>query len=343
MGDIVIELTKGLSPKKSMVFSPGKPAETFSLGQQGVWSVSGAGVGAVHAYLFFDGTTVFVASADPAGTTSVDGAKVSSDWFPLAPPCEVAVGEARLKVSGGAPKAPSMRPGGMIEENNPTMAMDPMKAMAMMGPPATPTAGESTRFQPDPAPPAFGQMAPMPGFGTPAPAPGAAPPPAGPPGVPADAGPITKLRAEWTAATPARRATILAIPCVLLLSYILFAEDEPETVTSTKAVASASAATTASAAPPSTRVTSPALPAAPAGTAAGGTPAAAGAAPPETGGPPRTGKEKDAPIKTTQRLAADAISAGNTAEALRLYQQLSKENPNDPAYKEAVRILKAKQ
>lgn len=342
MGDIVIELTKGLSPKKSMVFSPGKPAETFSLGQQGVWSVSGAGVGAVHAYLFFDGTTVFVASADPAGTTSVDGAKVSSDWFPLAPPCEVALGEARLKVSGGAPKAPSMRPPGMIEENNPTMAMDPMKAMSMMGPPAGPSAGESTRFQPDPAPIGLAAMAPMPGFGPPPQAPGAMVPPAGAPVVPADAGPLTKLRAEWNAATPTRRATILSIPCFLLVSWIVFGEDEPETVTSTKPAVSASAAAAPSAAPPSSRLTSPALPAVPAGPAAGSAPTAGGATP-ETAPGPRTGKDKDAPIKTTQRLAADAISAGNAAEALRLYQQLSKENPNDPAYKEAVRILKSRQ
>jgi hypothetical protein len=344
MGDIVIELTKGLSPKKSMTFSPGKPAETFSLGQQGVWSVSGAGVGGVHAYLFFDGTTLFVASADPAASTSVDGRKVTSDWFPLAPPCEVAVGEARLRVSGGAVAGGHAEAGaGGIIEENPTMAMDPMKAMAMMPGATAATPGESTRFQPD-APPAGPPMMGFPGMQPMAPMAGAA---GSPPGAPPPAGggsAIAKMKADWEAATPSRRATILAIPCVLIAAYLLFAEDEPETVTSTKPAVTASASVAAKPPePPPTRVVSPPLPATAAATAvaAAGPAGAAAAAAPEPAA--KTGKDKDVFVKTTQRLAADAIAAGNFAEALKLYQQLSRENPNDPAFKEAIRILKARQ
>ena len=333
MADIVIELSRGLSPKKSMAFAPGKPAETFSVGQQGVWSVSGAGVANVHAYLFFDGTTLFVASADPTATTGVDGRKVTSDWFPLAPPCEVSLGEARFRVIGGAPAAAAGSPGGMIEEN-PTMAMDPMKAIAMMGPPA-PGPGESTRFQPD------GQPAPM-GF------PGVMPPPAGAPPAPfvapgaAPSSLFAKVKADWEGATSSRRATILAIPCMIAASFLLFGEDEPETVASTKPAAVVSAPAPKTPEPAPTRaISAPQDPVPAAGQIAPASPGAAPAGEPAAG-PLKQGKDKDAPKKTTQRLAADAISAGNYPEALRHYQTLVRENPNDPAFKEAVRILKAR-
>jgi hypothetical protein len=338
MGDIVIELTKGLSPKKSMTFSSGTPAETFSLGQQGVWSVSGAGVSGVHAYLFFDGNTLFVASADPVAVTSVNGMRVTADWFPLAPPCEVAVGEARLSVSAAAGAAHGLAPAGgaapAIIEDNPTMAMDPMKAMALMAPPVgTPVAvtGESTRFQPDPGVGGTPGMAGMP--------PGGAMPPGGPPATaPAPPGSaFAKIKADWAAATSSRRASILAIPGLFLGAYLLFAEDEAETVTSPRTTVARSATASASAAPtaPATRPT-----ARPADSAAA-TPAPTPVAPATTAAPtsrPRGSKEP--PPKTPQRQAADAIAAGDTAGALRLYEQLVKEDPNNAAYKEAVRILK---
>lgn len=348
MGDIVIELTKGLSPKKSMTFSAGTPAETFSLGQQGVWSVSGAGVSGVHAYLFFDGNTLFVASADPVGVTTVNGARVTADWFPLAPPCEVAVGEARLSVSsaGGAGAAAGAAGAGApaIIEDNPTMAMDPMKAMALMAPPVgapVPVTGESTRFQPDPAAggvgmPPGGPM--MMAGGQPMPPGGAMPPgsPQAASGAPGSA--FAKIKADWAAASSSRRATILAIPGLLLGAYLLFAEDEAETVTTQPAAATASATASASAAP----TAPPRLaPRPPASVAAASQPVAA--APPEAAAPTtRPRGSKDPPPKTTQRQAADAIAAGNNTLALQLYEQLLKEDPNNIAYKEAVKILKSR-
>jgi hypothetical protein len=54
--------------------------------------------------------------------------------------------------------------------------------------------------------------------------------------------------------------------------------------------------------------------------------------------PPKLAKGQ----KTKQRLAADAIAAGNDDEALRLYEALVQEFPEEAAYKDIVRILKAR-
>jgi hypothetical protein len=46
--------------------------------------------------------------------------------------------------------------------------------------------------------------------------------------------------------------------------------------------------------------------------------------------------------KTNERAAADAWAEGNYAEAAKMYDELAAQNPGNPAYKEAARILREK-
>jgi len=45
---------------------------------------------------------------------------------------------------------------------------------------------------------------------------------------------------------------------------------------------------------------------------------------------------------TLERQAADAVANGKFRRAIELYEQLSKEHPDQPVYREAARILRKK-
>jgi hypothetical protein len=89
----------------------GTPVEAFSVGTDGGWRVTGNGVVDVHAYLYFDGGTLFVASA-PGATVRSGPANVGTDWMPLAVPSEVTLGQVTLEVrpGGAARPVPSSKP-----------------------------------------------------------------------------------------------------------------------------------------------------------------------------------------------------------------------------------------
>jgi outer membrane protein assembly factor BamD (BamD/ComL family) len=56
--------------------------------------------------------------------------------------------------------------------------------------------------------------------------------------------------------------------------------------------------------------------------------------------PAPTGSGKK-PVLTLERQAADALRAGRRDQAAQLYDQLAAQHPENPAYKEAARILRA--
>jgi hypothetical protein len=139
----------------------------------------------------------------------------------------------------------------------------------------------------------------------------------------------------WREASPPRKAIYVLLPFALIGSaFSLLQDDEPpprRTKTSASAKASASAAPSGSASAdavvPSTAPLGPILPSP--------VPAVStGYVVPKPGAP--------APKKTLERRAVDAVAAGNYAEAADLYDQLVKERPDVPAYREALRIVHAK-
>ncbi|MBI3201380.1 MAG: hypothetical protein HYZ29_07535, partial [Myxococcales bacterium] len=101
-----IKLSGGSSDRAEVDLAAGTPVDAFSVGSEGGWKVSAPGVNAVHAYLFFDGTTLFVACA--AGSIVQLGATtVGTDWKPVSAPATINLGSAALQVAvaGAAPAA----------------------------------------------------------------------------------------------------------------------------------------------------------------------------------------------------------------------------------------------
>jgi hypothetical protein len=108
---IVISIRGGSTDRAEVELVSGTPVEAFSVGTDGGWRVTGNGVVDVHAYLYFDGGTLFVASA--AGATVRSGpANVGTDWMPLSVPSEVSLGQVTLEIrAGGAARpVPSSKP-----------------------------------------------------------------------------------------------------------------------------------------------------------------------------------------------------------------------------------------
>jgi hypothetical protein len=70
--------------------------QPMSVGRRGDWRVEGDGVMDVHAFLVFDGRTLFVCSASPWTPAFVCGHPVGSEWTPLGPGGRVALGRAGI-------------------------------------------------------------------------------------------------------------------------------------------------------------------------------------------------------------------------------------------------------
>ncbi|HMR09353.1 MAG TPA: hypothetical protein PKA88_26415, partial [Polyangiaceae bacterium] len=96
----------------------GTPVEAFSVGSSASWKVNGSGIGSTHAYLFFDGRTLFVACA-PGAIVKLQGAVVSTDWRPVTVPAEIELGGVVLGVA-------SQRGGGAAASAGPSRGHAPL-------------------------------------------------------------------------------------------------------------------------------------------------------------------------------------------------------------------------
>jgi predicted component of type VI protein secretion system len=97
-GRIIVELRAGNAEQTDVGLTPGEPIDAFSVGQNGSWRIQSPGVADVHAYMYFDGATFYLASVDIANPAWINGRPVPTDWQPVTPPCEIAMGSARFWV-----------------------------------------------------------------------------------------------------------------------------------------------------------------------------------------------------------------------------------------------------
>ncbi len=187
-GNLSIKLQGGSSDRAQVELKAGTPVEAFSVGADGGWRVSAAGIAPVHAYLYFDGTHLFVACA-PGAIVQLGAATVGTDWKPVAAPAVIKLGQVSLSVeeSGTQPKpaAPARAGPGPVARPQPSAA-----PVARPRPSAAPAARpQAARPQPSAAPVARPQPSAAPSrqgppvAGTPraAPAPAARPARPGPP------------------------------------------------------------------------------------------------------------------------------------------------------------------
>ncbi|MBI5537786.1 MAG: hypothetical protein HY898_33990 [Deltaproteobacteria bacterium] len=101
-GELIVEVQSGVTDRPSVSLRPGEPLEPLSIGRNAFWQVLAEGVSSVHAFIYFDGDAVFVASADMSNPAVAAGALVGGDWTEVFPPCEIRLGHAVLLLRDAA-------------------------------------------------------------------------------------------------------------------------------------------------------------------------------------------------------------------------------------------------
>lgn len=91
-----ISVRAGTAEPVAMELPPGQALGPLSIGRGGTWRVVAAGVLEEHAFLYFNGTELFLQSADANSPVTVNGSPIPGDWTAIYAPCEIAFGSARL-------------------------------------------------------------------------------------------------------------------------------------------------------------------------------------------------------------------------------------------------------
>lgn len=151
----VIEIETGIGEPAFIPLSMGQELQPISVGKKGMWRIESPRVLDVHAFVYFDGTSLFLQSADEANAASVDGYRVGKAWTELHAPCKIEVGNARLRYR-------SLLAPGADADNQPTMmAPAPPVQAPPGGPGGPPRPGASMPAAGAPPPPQPGQSRPM--------------------------------------------------------------------------------------------------------------------------------------------------------------------------------------
>jgi hypothetical protein len=93
----VIEIESGIGEPAFIPLSMGHELQPISVGKKGMWRLESPRVLDVHAFVYFDGTSLFLQSADEQNAAAVDGFRVGKAWTELHAPCTIEVGMARLR------------------------------------------------------------------------------------------------------------------------------------------------------------------------------------------------------------------------------------------------------
>jgi hypothetical protein len=104
----VIEIETGIGEPAFIPLTLGQELQPISVGKKGMWRIESARVLDVHAFVYFDGTALFLQSADESASASVDGYLVGKAWTELHAPCNIEIGAARLRFRSllAEPEAP---------------------------------------------------------------------------------------------------------------------------------------------------------------------------------------------------------------------------------------------
>lgn len=93
----VIEIETGIGEPAFIPLAMGHELQPISVGKKGMWRIESPRVLDVHAFVYFDGNSLFLQSADESNSASVDGFRVGKAWTELHAPCMIEVGQARLR------------------------------------------------------------------------------------------------------------------------------------------------------------------------------------------------------------------------------------------------------
>jgi hypothetical protein len=93
----VIEIESGIGEPGFIPLTLGQELQPLSLGKKGMWRIESPRVLDVHAFVYFDGNSLFLQSADETAAAVVEGFKVGKGWTELHAPCRIEIGQARLR------------------------------------------------------------------------------------------------------------------------------------------------------------------------------------------------------------------------------------------------------
>lgn len=93
----VIEIESGIGEPAFIPLTRGQELSPISVGKKGMWRIESARVLDVHAFVYFDGASLFLQSADEHTSALVEGQPVGKQWTELSPPCRIEIGQARLR------------------------------------------------------------------------------------------------------------------------------------------------------------------------------------------------------------------------------------------------------
>ncbi len=364
----------GFAEQPRLPLPRGEVIGPLSVGTEGMWRVTAAGVLEEHGYVYFNGQDLFVQSADASSPLLVNGAPAPLDWSPVSPPCEIKMGgvtlgyalsERPLSIPAPPPRppppraapapdldfGPSPRRGAprQPEQEDEETRLQPIEAIAA-GRMAKAAPASQPAYAPAPSQPVFAPAAPpsQPVFAPPPSQPVFAPPsqpafmpaPQAPPSAPLPAAPPAQeswIKARWREASGPQRALVLLLPLLIASVWIIFTDPAPPPRVDKKQAANT--------APPSSASASAKASAAPAASVEAPAPPSS----PSSDKASPSGQASASPVappassgKTREREAADAVARGAFEEAAKIYEELAKENPGKEVYAEAARILRAK-
>jgi hypothetical protein len=106
----LITVRAGAAEPPSMALPEGQPIGPLSVGRAGTWRIVGPGVLEEHGFVYFNGSDLFLQSADPNSPLTANGAPIPLSWTAVYAPCEIGIGGARLWFGPPAAPAPSYAP-----------------------------------------------------------------------------------------------------------------------------------------------------------------------------------------------------------------------------------------
>jgi hypothetical protein len=99
---------------RALRFERGRPIAEFSLGRRGTWQTSAAGVADRHLWISFDGQCIVLRRDAESPSVSVDGLPLALGAQPIVRlPCRIELGTARLIADDQAPPAPALDAGAL--------------------------------------------------------------------------------------------------------------------------------------------------------------------------------------------------------------------------------------
>ena len=163
----VIEIATGIGEPAFIPLSMGQELQPISVGKKGMWRIESPRVLDVHAFVYFDGNSLFLQSADESSAASVDGFRVGKAWTELHAPCMIDIGSARLRyrslIADADNQATEMAAGPPVQAPPGGPGSPPGASMPVAGAPPPPGQGQrmGTGQRPAVQPPAASNNPPI--------------------------------------------------------------------------------------------------------------------------------------------------------------------------------------